>query len=196
MADKPDGRKTCGARRKSTGEPCQRHPCIGQERCYLHGGATRQAKAAAVRRMAVEKARREVRKLGGQLDADPLTVLVDSVREAWWNVAAYRVAIEGLDITVSNDGAVAIPQSFDDKGGRDPALAHILVDLYNQERDRAVRYAKIAVDAGVEERLVRVQEAQAAEAWNAVVAALDAAGLSDDQRTAFSRKFAATIRST
>jgi hypothetical protein len=28
----------CGAKTKSTGQPCQRRPAEGRERCYLHGG--------------------------------------------------------------------------------------------------------------------------------------------------------------
>lgn len=166
----------------------------GQARCHLHGGGTPQARRAAGRRVAIEAARREALRLGGSVDANPLDVLLEAVREAWSNVAAYRLAVSTLDVTVSRDGAVAVPEHFDDKDSRDPALAHILVDLYNSERDRATRYAKLAIDAGVEERLVRVQESQAAEAWAAVTAGLEEAVLTEEQRAAFTRGFARQLR--
>ena len=42
----------CHAHSSRTGKPCQRYPIAGATVCRVHGGAARQVKAAAARRLA------------------------------------------------------------------------------------------------------------------------------------------------
>jgi hypothetical protein len=57
-----------------------------------------------------------------------------------------------------------------------------LVELEAQERDRCARFAKLALDAGIEERRVRVAERQAETLELVIRAALERAGLGVAER--------------
>jgi len=137
--------------------------------CIKHGGAAPQVRAAAQRRHAAAVARREVEqlaaKLGGSREVDSLDVIVEQVHEAAANVQVLR-ALVGDEANVR---AV-----FDDH--RRPYTNPLLV-FYNEERDRLVRFAKLALDAGVDERRVRVTEATAARLGQAFDRAVERVGL-------------------
>src|SRR5438132_4002608 len=45
----------CGATSRTTGGPCKRNCALGFTRCYLHGGASPGAKAAAERALALAR---------------------------------------------------------------------------------------------------------------------------------------------
>ena len=148
--------------------------------CRAHGGRAPQVQRAAARRLAVAEARDVVRGLGIMVDADPLDVLLDMVREAAGNVAAYRLAIDGLGVHVGPDGVAT--DAVDHEHAYHPPDVHILVKMYDSERDRLTRYAKICLDAGVDERRVRVAEGDAQRLATAVARALDRVGLTGEQR--------------
>lgn len=57
-----------------------------------------------------------------------------------------------------------------------------LASLESQERERCARFCKLAIDAGLAERIVRIHERQAAVAYTAITAALVDAGLDDAMR--------------
>lgn len=178
--------KRCRAT-KLNGQQCGCKPITGSTVCRYHGGGTRHVKQAAARRIAIQNARDLVVRLGGSIDVDPLDALLEMVKEAAWNVAAYRIALDELGIHVGNDEhkegkpGVAVASSFDEKGKRDPAAPHILVAMYSSERDRLARYAKMCLDAGVDERRVRIVEAQAQQLGSVVEAAVRSLNPTPDQ---------------
>lgn len=180
----------------SAGRPCRNPPVKGAKVCRMHGGSAPQVKRAADRRVALQGITKEAARLGQMVDVDPLQAIVEMVREAAANVAAYRLAIEGLDIDVSHQGAVAVPQSFDEKGKRDPALAHILVELYNSERERLVRFSKMALDAGIEVKRLELAQEQASLVADAIRAAVDASGVTGDAKRAALAAGAQVLRPT
>lgn len=191
--DLPDG----------TLRPCRKGATPGTTVCWKHGSKAPQVQRAAKRRLALEAARaeveREAMRLGGSLEVDPLDVLLQSVREAWANVAVLRMALDELGVEVARDGAIALPERdvrWDKGGTHVPARVHILVGMYNEERDRAARYAKLCLDAGVDERRVRVAEQQAQALGTAVGRALDdaAAALTAEQRQALRAALARELR--
>lgn len=178
----------CAGHRNADGKQCRKWHVKGAEVCATHGGSAPQVRAAASRKVAKDGAIAEAEKvrlrLGGSLEVSPLDVLIGQVKEAAANVEVYRLAIQSLGVEVARDGAVAIPEQvieFDKGGTHVPARVHILVDLYNQERDRAVKFAKLCLDAGVEERTVRVAERQAAALGRAFAETIDELDLSADQ---------------
>lgn len=185
--------KRCRAT-KLNGQQCGCKPITGSTVCRYHGGGTRHVKQAAARRIAIQNARDLVVRLGGSIDVDPLDALLEMVKEAAWNVAAYRIALDELGIHVSSADehvaetggtkvghGVAIASSYDEKGKRDPAAPHILVAMYSSERDRLARYAKMCLDAGVDERRVRIVEAQAQQLGSVVEAAVRSLNPTPDQ---------------
>lgn len=172
----------CSAKNRF-GEPCGKRAMTGLEVCSTHGGRTRAAVAKSERaihqlqaEVAIKKELRKLEKLGGNLDVDPLDVMLQQVGEAAANVEVLRSYIAGLDVEIGEDGSVALPEKevYWDKGGTYvQARVHIFVAMYNEERDRLVKYAKMCVDAGVDERRVRVAELQAQRLGQAFAAALE-----------------------
>lgn len=75
------------------------------------------------------------------------------------------------------------------------AAPHVLVAMYNAERDRLANIAALALRAGVDERRVRLAEADADRVFSAVNGALAAAGLTPTQQEAFRLALAAALRS-
>lgn len=192
----------CHATTMTRGEPrpCRNWAIPGGRVCRMHGGSLKRTKAAAARRLAVEAVKREAARLGGSLDVDPLDVLLQAVREAAANVAVLRDAIGDLGVTVGHDGAIALPErelEWSRGGGTHvPARVHVLVAMYDAERDRLARYAKLCLDAGVDERRVRVAEQQAQVLGQAIGRALDdgEVALTPAQRQALRAAMARELR--
>jgi hypothetical protein len=153
----------CTSKSKQSGERCRNHPRPGSTVCHIHGGKSPQVRRVAARRVAIMEAQRIVQGLGGMVDVDPLDVLLEGVREAAYNVTVYRIAIESYPV-------VEAPKE--------------LLVKYEEWWDRAIRYAKVCVEAGVEERKVRLQEAEGALMARVVRAAVDACNPTGDERAA------------
>jgi len=90
------------------------------------------------------------------------------VWEAAGNVALLRQLVSNLEATVStgidpatgslSEPGIAVPTGNPIR--RNEATPHVLVRMYNEERERLVRFSKACIDAGVSERLVRLAEKQ------------------------------------
>lgn len=144
---------------------------LGVGRCSRHGGSTEtHAKHAEV-----EIARRACETLGIPIEVDPREALERELWECSGNVAFYRELVQALPTHPGDDELV-----IDEEGRRwqrgDPGIygrtyhqsgiptgeakPHVLVVLYNQERDRLRAVAVEAAKAGVEERRVTLAEEQ------------------------------------
>jgi hypothetical protein len=154
----------------------------GAEVCRVHGGRAPQVKAAAKRRLALGEAEKELARLGVPIEVDPAEAMLQMVWEAAGNVAVLRgwiqrlrqadQLIEGYDeedildsmASIGQGKTVARNQRGVIAGRIDPAnwkaAPHVLVTMYNEERERLVKWAKACRDAGVEESRVRLAERQ------------------------------------
>lgn len=121
-----------------------------------------------------------ITELAGRLDVSPAAAMLDMVQESAANcefygqqVAALRARIDemgddpGTPVLIDLEGVQRVHPAFIGAGvaGRvDPenwkAEPHVLVRMYNDERDRLMKYCKLCLDAGVAERLVRLAEQQ------------------------------------
>lgn len=176
----------CQAHAKATGKQCGRAPKPGATVCSKHGASAPQVANAAARNVAMDKAVRQL-KLGGKVVVDPAEAMLDQVREAAANVEVYRYLVallrpnveagvgelEGdlIDGTEDENGEIA-ERSMDDidrselggtiAGRIDPAnwkaAPHVYVVMYDSERERLMRFAKMCRDAGVEEHRIRMAE--------------------------------------
>ena len=133
----------------------------------------------ALGKLGIREARRVLKAMGEPLDVNPVEALLYLVREAAGNVAflGARVQDLGYDLvgpiySLTRDGE-AIQTSED-------VLA--IVKLYNDERDRLARVSKIALDAGIEERTVRVLEEQATALVHIIRSVVDNLGLAPEVR--------------
>jgi hypothetical protein len=194
-----DPEKHCGAERAAG--PCRRpkgwrtdHAGIG--RCFRHGGSSPSHRKAAEREMLVNACA----VLGVPVEVDPERALIDAIWEARGNVEFYRAMIQELPQHPTPDDYVPAEEiegaDEDTKGywvrgetgvyGRTyhvsgvptgEAKPHILISLYNDERDRLVDYVKVALQLKVEERRLRIAERDAAAIAQAQIQTLIALGL-------------------
>lgn len=175
-----DGR--CGAKLRGSDPPryCLLYPAPGSARCSrFHGGNAPQVKAAAVRTMAVEKIREH---LGVPLEVDPHEAILAAVHEAAGNVAYLRPLMVDPTNTIAMIDVQGKPHT-------NPVLA-----FYNDERDRLARYSKMAIDAGIDERRVRIAESHTERLGAALDRACVSAGLDDAARSALMSALAAELR--
>ncbi len=201
-----EGEPKCGGKTRAGGM-CKNaagfktsHPGIG--RCAFHGGATPTHERAAT----VELARRECARLGIPIEIDPGEALLHAVWECAGNVAAYRELVQQLALHPEPDKHVAGEDGDGHWERGEPGIygrtyhvsgiptgeakPHVLVALYNAERDRLVDVSAAALRAGVEERVLRIAEADARTVHQALARALVAVGMGDrleEVRAAFAR---------
>lgn len=172
MAAATDGK--CGAKTRSGGT-CKRSAGWGTDHlgfgnCKWHGGATPNGKKHAARQQAISLAAQ----LAGEIDIEPHDALLNALARAAAIVQVYARKVAELQ-----DAELAVEhykERHDDGGGyieRSSATQlHVWVRAYEEAVDRQARLAKTALDAGVDERRVRIVE-QLGEQLAAFVHALE-----------------------
>lgn len=171
----------CIARSKRSGEQCKRRPVPGATVCAMHGGKAPQVQRAAARRLALGEAMGELHRLGVPIDVEPADAMLDMVREAAGNVAFLRARVQELDQLTRESKELEAALAVLGGGGKDSreiaqrapagiygqvdprnwkAERHVIVAMYDEERERLVRWAKACRDAGVDERRVQLAEDQ------------------------------------
>lgn len=212
--------RRCAARSSRTGKPCKKQAVTGATVCRSHGaGAPQVRQAAEVRAARMEahaEAGRMVTRAG--VDADPIEHLLDSLHRAAALVEVWGRMVADLDNAAEVDlqdrpgglrGEVwyeTVDVSTDDaepKHRRVPkadrllalnregmAAPHPFVEEYHRALDRRAKFAKLAIDAGVEERRVEIEEEkgrQVAAVIRAVLADLGHDLAADDVRKVVGR---------
>lgn len=181
---KPNG--ACGARTKSRAGFCRNRAGfktdhVGTGRCHLHGGATISGRKTAARELAL--------RLGAELHMEPHDALLLTVRRAanWEAYCAAEVAkLDPLELVVQHR------HERDAYGGENAtsyvdttsaAEMHIWLREHQKALDQLARLAKAAIDAGVQERQVRLLEQNAGELATWLGGLLDDLGVKGDKRT-------------
>lgn len=199
--------KQCWATNKKTGKRCKKAPEKGARVCRQHGGKAPSTMAAAQERMALHKAVETLKKLGQEVQPwerkDPREALLDLVHQSWSLKEALQFLVNDLEeeevkgigemerVTDEMGSTSLIPHS----GG---AKAQIRIKLLEGAMDRAARLSKSALDAGIEERMVRLAEQQANTVAEVIRIAVQ--GLPEDmailviQRTANELRLRSTLR--
>lgn len=171
---------TCNARTKS-GTTCRKpagagtnHPGIG--RCKHHLGNTQLNQVRAAKELAIQR--------GGELDLDPLEALLLTVRRAamWERICAQHAADltdDELVVTHKRERTVL-------HGDRDSYVEtsnqtdlNIWLREHHKALDQLARLAKCAKDAGVQDRLVRLEECMVILQADAFKLLLDLLGVAD-----------------
>jgi len=175
------GKARCIAKVKNPNNPrhgqqCAHVPTVGATVCRYHGGAAPQVIKAGKARRAKEDAAKKLAKLGQPIEGlDPTDVLLGLVWEAAGNVAFLRRKVQQLqqgwvgrvysetlpdakgdddDPGEPGDGIVG-PTHLGDGG------AHIYLQLYAEWCEKLAKFSKMAIEAGIVERQVRIAEQQA-----------------------------------
>jgi hypothetical protein len=190
-----------GKKRQGDGGPCTRpagwgtdHPGVGK--CKFHGGSTRTHRVAGE----IQLARVALHRLGVPLDiADPADMLLSMVRESAGNLRVLREMVNELIDPVQLQQMIDLGWTADrplapmyaamrHASGAHTGLGkeHVVVSMYDSERERLVKFSAEALKAGIAERQVKLAEQLASSVAAAMMSLLDdpALGLSRDQREA------------
>lgn len=217
-----DDSRRCTAKSKQSGQRCKRAAIVGGTVCKMHGGGTKAAKAKAAARSAQIKAEEKAQRMVAQagVDVDPIEHLIDSLHRASALVEVWGAMVAELDTTAESEaeskgiirgdlrhepvksekfGGVDIAVTPNDRlltvDNRGQAGVHPFIVQYEGALDRKAKFAKLCIDAGVEQRQVELYEQQVEIAYRGFEAALEALGLTDDQKQTARRAYADHLRS-
>lgn len=149
LMDKP----RCTAKSKRTGSRCKRAPVVGGRVCAVHGGAAPQVKAAAERRVAAQALEANARAVLAFEAVEPLTDPVLELAELAAEVKATVRAL-GQRVNALQDPRYVSPM------GTEQTRAELA--LFGQYQDRLARMLTTLGQLGLDERRVKITEAQAA----------------------------------
>lgn len=177
---------------KSNGDHCGNYAIKGATVCHKHGGSTSHIKNRAA-------VRAEVMAWGlGDAHTDPGEVLLRLVSQSAARAQRYSAELEKLVAESPNlrEALIAEVWTPDEAGGAFKSGEYIrgLAVLEAQERDRLAGFCAKAIAAGLNERMVRVAEAQASIAERALLAALEDIGLNGDQQREASARLVHHLR--
>lgn len=164
----------CTAHAKSSGRQCTRAAIIGGRVCYVHGGGAPQTIAAARRRRdtetALQWASRELVRTGypSRTPLEHLEAVLEEDARAYalWDTAVRMLVDEG-----GEDGDLL----GENRHGE--AAIHPYVDERNKAATRWARTSKYALDAGVSQKRVEIEQQRAELMATALRATLGALGL-------------------
>lgn len=197
--DPPKDQRKCKARSTTTGKQCGRWPSKGQMVCAFHGGNAPQAKAAAQRRLAEEKARHALETYGRPVDTTPTEALLEEVRWTAGHVQWLRERVQELEQETVVWGMTEKVQKFAGEFPGDDttygAAPSVWVDLYSRERKHLLDVCKAAISAGIEERRVRLAEQQGNLLATVIQRILGDLGLSPEQQAMVSEVVPRHLRS-
>lgn len=140
--------------------------------CGTHGGRAGQIERGVVRRAAYAEAEEALSMYGQEIEIGSAgDAVMQQVREAAGNVAYLRERIQALlgevdtqdnGLLVDEDGVTQIRPEWLGRGlavrvkpETWEAAPHVWVQMYDRERDRLVKFCKVAHDMGIEEARLR-----------------------------------------
>jgi hypothetical protein len=155
------------------------HP--GSGNCAFHGGSTPSGKTAAMMARATEA----VQTYGLPRDISPTDALLEEVRYSAGHVAWLREMVQSFE---AGDLVWGKTEEVARAGGEFPgtdtthaATPNIWLELYYRERKHLLDVTKAAIAVGIEERRVRLAEAQGAVVADVIRRILARLSLSDVQ---------------
>jgi len=162
-----DPARDCGAETNQLNgaTPCRqpkgyRTDHVGTGHCFLHGGRAPTHRKAAAK----EAARNALATLRLDGSVDPISSLYEAVAVAAWREYGLRMMLERRDALFGTDHLGDLRED-------------VVAKMHADALDARARIAKMAVDAGLDERMVRLAERQADVLVRLVEVVLDGAGV-------------------
>lgn len=155
----------CGGKRRGQDGTCEQPAGWGTEhqgtgRCKLHGGCAPSSNVAAM----VARASEAVVTYGLPRDISPTDALLEEVRYSAGHVAWLREKVRDLeDDDLVWGKAEEVRRVGGEFPGTDTTYAskpNVWLELYYRERKHLLEVTKAAISVGIEERVVRLAEAQ------------------------------------
>lgn len=205
------GHASCSAHKSNTDpiEPCTKPPKAGMSVCRSHGGALPVNVRAAQERLALMSAEGEIAQLMREVDIPdqhPIDGLLEVVRVSGAMMRLLTIKVGELaedpsveEVLVEKNGdlstkRVAGDDAFWGLNHQGEMTPHIYVTLLRIWTERYERACKTALEAGIEERLVRNAEQTSNVMFTAVQAALSQVQLSPDQKAVFVKALAGELQ--
>lgn len=164
------------------GLPCRRGRVKGLTVCPIHGGTSKNSKAAGARRHAETLATALVATYGRQIDTTATEALLEEVRWSAGHVAWLRDRVAEIEQGDLVWGVTKIQIGGDGEGITQAANVNVWLELYQRERGHLVKVCSEAIKAGVEERRVRLAETQGALVADVIKSILEQLKLSPIQQ--------------
>jgi hypothetical protein len=156
-----DDSRRCTGKSKRSGQRCKRAASPGLGKCHIHAGVSktvRETRASEV--LAAEL----VRTYGLPRDISPTDALLEEVRYTAGHVAWLREQVQALEsgdlVWGKREEAEKSATEFAGVDVTYAAMPNIWLELYYRERKHLLDVTKAAISVGIEERRVRLAEAQ------------------------------------
>lgn len=183
-AHERNGLPTCSAHRSQVQPltPCAVYPMRGGAVCQTHGGRAPAVRAAAARRSALNEATRAMRRdlevvQEPYRSQHPAEALLEAVARSSQAVAWLAAEVSRLTVPDPCDpGVEAFGALYDPTSGS----VHPLWRELNAAQERQAKFAKLCLDAGADERQVRIAEEQGAQMAAILTQVIDGLGLGAD----------------
>lgn len=163
------GNQACKAHRSGDKMGCRQEPIAGGTVCYYHGGAAPNVRASAAERLARESAEKELHKFGVKVVVDPAEELLDLIAHTAGYVRFLRTRVDMLEHQDMGWGVSREKHGGEDDGITYEAKPNVWIQMLEHWSDRHARLLVEALKLNLDERRVRVAEAQG----NAIVRVLD-----------------------
>lgn len=183
MSSDPTVPRQCTATSKATGNRCRRSAVLDGTVCPMHGGKAPQVRNAIERRRQERAAVLAAESFGVPVIVDPHTALLEELHRTAGAVAWLGALVADLDRSEIGWGRTREKVGGEDHGTTREARPSVWVTLWQGERDRLVKVAKACLDAGIEERRVRLAESAGQELAAVLRRVLDRLGLSAEQQS-------------
>lgn len=180
---------------------CRNHSLRGQDKCVVHASSLIRQKAMQATFLARHE--KDVADLMFAMDIDmhPMDGLLECVRIAGTMTRMFQVIVSELpeepfiDLVMQNGTPTEVERpglwGHDHNGDQAPHVAHTLLQLWT---DRYTRACKMALDAGIDERMVRNAESTSGLFLSAFERALRTMPLSDEVKRSLSEAMAREVR--
>lgn len=179
-------RRFCGSKKTDgSGDTC-RQPAgagtnhVGWGKCRFHGGNSPALQKDAAKQ---ETAARMVA-FGTPIEIDPGTALLTEVKRSAGVVQWLSEVISAFTSDINLSGGTREARDVVQSLGEQGREAAVWVDLFFKERRQLAQVAKMALDAGVAERQVQLQEEQGRMLVAVIQGVLGDLSLSVEQRAA------------
>lgn len=189
MARKPGGHDgpLCGANKRQGEGTCTQTAGwgtthVGEGPCKLHGGSTWTVSKGSHLRLVERRMREQMQTYGAPLEVSPADALLSVVHRTAGHVKWLADCIAELDPEVLTWGVTQTKSGGQDAGTTEAAEPHVLLKLYQQERDRLIKASAEAIRCGIEERRVKLAESQGALVAGVIRAILGDLGLTAEQQ--------------
>lgn len=183
-------------------KPCQNHSVRGLDKCIIH--CTKLERQRARQATFMQRNGPMVAELMTSLDIEmhPMDGLLEAVQICGTMTRMFQLLVSELDEAPSTDTIVGddgTPVEVERPGlwGRDhnyDQSPHVLLNLLQMWTDRYMRACKMALDAGIDERMVRNAESTSGVFLTAFERALRSIQLPDDVKRLLSEAMAREVR--